>query len=48
MKQLALGRWRDKINDANIKELGANTVVRRLRLRFLRQAFDLYLAGVNY
>lgn len=32
----------------NIKEGGANTIIRRLRLRYLRKAFDLYLAGVKY
>ena len=31
----------------NIKENGAETIIRRLRLRFLRKAFDFYLNGVN-
>jgi hypothetical protein len=46
--QLAIGRWRDKIQDINIKEDGANSIIRRLRLRFCRKAFDLYVAGVRY
>jgi hypothetical protein len=29
-------------------EDGSSTIIRRLRLRFLRKAFDLYLEGVNY
>ena len=48
MKQLAVGRWRDQITDVNFKEDGAATIIKRCRLRFLRQAFDLYLAGVKY
>ena len=32
----------------NVKESGAETVVKRLRCRMLRQAFDLYLSGVKY
>jgi hypothetical protein len=32
----------------NTKEEAANTVIRRLRTRLLRQAFDLYLAGAKY
>ena len=31
----------------NIKEDGAATIIRRLRLRLLRKAFDFYVAGVN-
>lgn len=47
MKQIAMGRWRDRINEMNIKENGAETIIRRLRLRFLRKAFDFYRNGVN-
>jgi hypothetical protein len=32
----------------NIKEDGASTIIRRLRLRFLRKAFDFYVDGVKY
>jgi hypothetical protein len=45
---LAMGRWRDEINSINVKEGGAGTVIKRMRARFLRQTFNLYLAGVNY
>ena len=48
MKQLAIGRWRDRINELNNREDGASTIVRRLRLRFLRKAFDFYLSGVKH
>ncbi len=46
--EIAMGRWRDRVNDQMIKEDGSETILKRLRLRFLRQAFDLYLAGVKY
>lgn len=46
MKQLAVGRWRDFVTSLNFKEDGASTIIRRLRLRFLRKAFDLYKEGV--
>lgn len=36
------------MNDLNIKEDGSATILKRLRLRYLRQAFDLYLAGAKY
>ena len=36
MKQLAMGRWRDKINTINLEENGAETIIKRLRLRMLR------------
>lgn len=42
MRQLAIGRWRDKVTDINFKENGAHKIIRRLRLRFLRKAFDFY------
>eukprot|EP00347_Sterkiella_histriomuscorum_P005910 403354803 len=47
MKQLALGRWRDQIASMNIKENGADTIISRMRKRFLRQAFDLYLSKIK-
>jgi hypothetical protein len=31
----------------NIKENGADVIIKRLRLRFLRKAFDMYLDGVK-
>ena len=43
-----MGRWRDKVSDMNIKEDGAATVIRRLRLRLLRKAFDFYQDGVKF
>jgi len=43
-----VSRWRDALNEVNAKEDGAATIIRRLRLRFLRKSFDLYVAGVNY
>lgn len=48
MKELAIARWRDCVTETTIKEDGASTIIRRLRLRFLRKAFDLYAAGVKY
>jgi hypothetical protein len=36
MKQLAMGRWRDTVNETNAKEDGAETIMKRMRLRFLR------------
>lgn len=47
MLQIAVGRWRDKISQVNVKEGGADTIIKRLRLRYLRQAFDLYKEGVH-
>ena len=47
-KLQAIGRWRDKIYEMNLKEDGAATIIRRLRLRFLRKAFDMYVAGVEF
>ena len=32
----------------NIKESGADTIIKRLRKRFLRKAFDLYKDGVKF
>lgn len=43
-----MSRWRDTLREVVVKELGAETIIRRLRLRFLRKAFDLYLGGVKY
>ena len=31
-----------------MKEDGAESIMKRLRLRFLRKAFDLYINGVKY
>ena len=47
-KLLAIGRWRDRKNDLIVKEEGAHTLMRRLRIRFLRKAVDLYIDGVNF
>lgn len=47
MKQLAIGRWRDQVGSMNVKEDGAAAIIKRLRLRFLRKAFDFYLSGVK-
>jgi hypothetical protein len=47
MKQLAIGRWRDQVTTSNFREDGAATIIKRLRLRFLRKAFDFYLEGVK-
>ena len=43
-----MGRWRDQANDMRLKEDGAYTIMRRLRLRLVRKAFDLYEAGLAY
>jgi len=43
-----MGRWRDHCNITIFKENGADTIIKRLRTRFLRKGFDLYLAGVKY
>ena len=48
MKEIAMGRWRDNCNNLTTLENGAFTIVRRLRQRLLRRAFDLYLAGSKY
>jgi len=32
----------------NNREDGAETIVKRLRLRFLRKAFDFYVSGVKH
>ena len=45
---LAVGRWRDNVNNRATLENGAETIIKRLRTRFLRQAFNLYLAGTKY
>ena len=45
---LAMGRWRDRTTDMQIKEWGAYKIMRRLRLRLFRKAFDLYLDGVKH
>jgi hypothetical protein len=47
-KSIAMGRWRDKCISFNNKENGAATIMRRLRLRYVRKAFDLYLQGVDH
>jgi len=47
MMQLAIGRWRDTITESNIKTDGAETLIKKIRSKYLRQAFDMYLAGVN-
>jgi len=36
------------VNSMNIKESGADTIIKRLRKRFLRKAFDLYKDGVKF
>lgn len=36
------------MNLINTKEDGASTVIKRLRTRLLRQAFDLYVSGMRY
>ena len=48
MIEIAVGRWKDNINTINTKENGASTVIKRLRTRLLRKAFDLYVAGAKY
>lgn len=45
---IALGRWKDNVNNMNIKEDGAAVIIRRLRLRLLRKTIDLYIEGVAY
>ena len=47
-KSLSIGRWRDAVSEINIKEQGAYTIMRRLRLRYLRKCIDLYLEGVAF
>lgn len=46
--QLAVGRWKDNVTTISTKEDGASTVIKRLRTRILRKAFDLYVAGAKY
>jgi hypothetical protein len=43
----AMGRWRDSMNDERKKEDGATTVLRRVKTRLFRKAFDLYREGVE-
>ncbi len=45
---IALGRWRDRNNELNTKEHGAYIIMRRLRLRLARKAFDLYKEGLQF
>lgn len=45
---IAIGRWRDKVTSFELKEEGAFKIMRRLRLRYCRKAFDLYLRGVKH
>jgi hypothetical protein len=33
---------------SSTKEAGASTIIRKVKNRYLRQGFDLYLAGVKY
>jgi hypothetical protein len=47
LKEQAMARWRDRCVKVNVIEDGAGTIVKRLRTRFLRKAFDFYLAGVK-
>jgi hypothetical protein len=47
-KSISIGRWRDNVNQRNIKEKGAFIIMRRLRLRLLRKAIDLYQEGLEY
>lgn len=46
--QISVGRWRDQVASMNIKENGARIIIKRLRLRYCRKAFDLYLDGLKY
>lgn len=34
--------------ETNVKEGGSEVIIKRLRTRILRQAFDLYVAGLKY
>jgi hypothetical protein len=43
-----MGRWRDNTTDLQIKEWGAYKIMRRLRLRLCRKAFDLCVEGVKH
>lgn len=45
---IALGRWRDRNNELSTKEHGAYIIMRRLRLRLARKAFDLYREGLDF
>ncbi len=45
---IALGRWRDRNNELNTKEHGAYIIMRRLRLRLARKAFELYKEGLQF
>jgi hypothetical protein len=42
-----MDRWRDKMNEMNTKESGSEIIIKRLRTRLLRQAFNLYLESVK-
>lgn len=42
-QQYALNVWRDKVNLFNGKETEISLVIKKMRNRFLRQAFDKYL-----
>jgi len=48
MKQLAMGRWRDRVSTCQVGERGAETIIKRVRARFLRRAFDRYLDAVKF
>ena len=40
---VALGRWKDICNEKKVQEDQALFVLKKMRSRFLRQAFDRYL-----
>lgn len=44
--EVAVARWRDAMNDEQHKEDGAATVIKRIKVRLFRQAFDRYKEGV--
>ncbi len=46
-KSISVGRWRDKVTSFQEKEHGAFLIMRRLRLRLCRKAFNFYMDGVN-
>lgn len=43
-----MDRWKESVDTKTAMEDGSNLVIGKMRKKFLRQAFDLYKAGVLY
>ena len=43
-----MDRWKESVDTKTAMDDGSNLVIGKMRKKFLRQAFDLYKAGVLY